>query len=615
MHDVQPEVRSSAGWAKGRRHHGLLRVCLATAVLSACNTLDPQVMSDKLIEASAKSVGHGASDKSKGTTVEGKPGTGNNATSGSECQSGFYGELPESIAGASELRKNYLHAVKGQSTLSASISGLLIPLSAIGIYRGVTHSSEGTTRALTAMGLGASAAYLYANTLTSKPRQGVFLAGADAIGCAVVASRPYLYRCDGTEHKPKLFDTVTDLRKQSISLSKELDKFTAEHMKPQSRIIPATKGSGCEQINCPEEVRKSAPDECKKSLARAQSLCKPGTPEKTERIMPHADTTAAAQAADSAIKTANALLARGEELRGRIMMAGPMLTKKVLDIQSRVSAEVLKTEPGVETVFQSVQSLRGLAFQFSGVDKLSPKPPQADTPAGSGSAQGGTKGEEKRAQPAQLTRPDKAITDLRNLTREVTDLSAQLEDELQLAAGLSAQVSAIAQCQLNLPSLALQIEPDVESIDLPPGGKFEFFAYGGTGPVRATASGMGSAAGGSVQARADGSGGFVYTLPGAASAGDRAVISVSDGSGNLRRAITVSVRDGAQASTGAPAGTLTAKQIDGDPNLKKKFGTYESQRDLEQKIKDCNGKPELNKTPPQFVYLETLLAFEQGGCK
>jgi hypothetical protein len=87
----------------------------------------------------------------------------------------------------------YLEAVVDESTLHNLIGAGLIILSATGLYKGITSSGDSTQKLLAKMGLTAAAGYAYGENFISAPRQRLYLAGADALGCAVLASRPFLY--------------------------------------------------------------------------------------------------------------------------------------------------------------------------------------------------------------------------------------------------------------------------------------------------------------------------------------------------------------------------------------------------------------------------------------
>jgi hypothetical protein len=146
-------------------------------VLGACTTISPVIISQELV-LEQTDLSH---------------------TPGGQADEEFYGELPAVIARVNRLRMRYLDAVSSETTLSNLISAALIPLSAVAMYRGITSSSDSTQNWLAAAGLTGAAAYAYGTTFTSQPRQLIYVAGADALGCASLAARPYLYRRDEIE--------------------------------------------------------------------------------------------------------------------------------------------------------------------------------------------------------------------------------------------------------------------------------------------------------------------------------------------------------------------------------------------------------------------------------
>lgn len=150
---------------------------IALLIPSACTTISPVIISQELVLEQTDPQ-HSPAGPSDGE---------------------FYGELPAVIARVNRLRMRYLDAVSSETTLSNLISAALIPLSAVAMYRGITSSSDSTQNWLAAAGLTGAAAYAYGTTFTAKPRQLIYLAGADALGCASLAARPYLYRRDEIE--------------------------------------------------------------------------------------------------------------------------------------------------------------------------------------------------------------------------------------------------------------------------------------------------------------------------------------------------------------------------------------------------------------------------------
>ena len=76
----------------------------------------------------------------------------------------FHGRLVEAVGAADQLRRNYLGAVNQYAYARSGLALTIIPLTAWGVYRGVT-SSGGATDALAATAIGAAGGYAVGNQL------------------------------------------------------------------------------------------------------------------------------------------------------------------------------------------------------------------------------------------------------------------------------------------------------------------------------------------------------------------------------------------------------------------------------------------------------------------
>src|SRR5688572_9267375 len=250
----------------------------------------------------------------------------------------FYGDLPESIAAVNDLRRRYVDAVGEMSTIQNSIGAGLIPLSALALYKGITSSSDSTQRWLAAAGIGGAAAYAFSTAYSSRPRQTVYLAGADALGCLVTSTRPYLYE------------------KSEFGTDKGSDRKTF--------------------LGALEYLAASA-DRLARRLATSPAL-----PETAE--------------AQRTLESARLTLGKARTLHAQVRLAGTRLREKALEVQNQVSVEVLKTEPDLTAVFRSLETIREHAFRFSGSSLLAPK--KTDTKSGTAIGQSGQTDKDKAIQ-------------------------------------------------------------------------------------------------------------------------------------------------------------------------------------------------------------------------
>jgi hypothetical protein len=94
--------------------------------------------------------------------------------------------LEAATAYGEALREEYFNAISDQAILNSTAGLALIPISAAGLYFGIS----GPQSALLPTALGGAAMFLGANYLHSQPREYVYAEGADAVSCAVIAMAP-----------------------------------------------------------------------------------------------------------------------------------------------------------------------------------------------------------------------------------------------------------------------------------------------------------------------------------------------------------------------------------------------------------------------------------------
>jgi len=102
----------------------------------------------------------------------------------------YAGDLDGAISYANSWRVAYYQAVGNDSLLRNGVALSLVPIGAVSLYRGIT--STGGKNSIAALGLTGASIYGVGSYLESSPRQRVYLAGSQAIGCALLAVRPLL---------------------------------------------------------------------------------------------------------------------------------------------------------------------------------------------------------------------------------------------------------------------------------------------------------------------------------------------------------------------------------------------------------------------------------------
>lgn len=136
-------------------------------VLGGCSTLSPQIFSDRLL-VTGKNAAAGT-----GTAVAVKDANA---------------DVEKAKAEIETVQRRYLTAVSNLSKIPPRVSAALIGISSFALFKALTG---GSTDDIAGAGVAGSAAWAYGTTMTSRPRQLVYIEGARALNCAVVATEPY----------------------------------------------------------------------------------------------------------------------------------------------------------------------------------------------------------------------------------------------------------------------------------------------------------------------------------------------------------------------------------------------------------------------------------------
>jgi hypothetical protein len=239
----------------------------------------------------------------------------------------FYGDLPKAIDYADSLRRSYYDAVGEQSLARNGMAGALVGLSAAALSAAITQAKVETLVAdLAITGAGIAGAGML---LTSSDRQRVYLSGSQAIGCAILSMRPFLI----TEPDYQSFKAAAS-RLPGAIVKLETDVLELQGLVAQFPADPLAA-------------------EAQATIAVSQSLL--------------------ARARAAAAATDNAVL--------QIETAGRTLQTAVDSIKDKVSVEITKTEP-------DLQSILGVANGLGGIQKRLTPAIATTAPAGGAGKKG-----------------------------------------------------------------------------------------------------------------------------------------------------------------------------------------------------------------------------------
>jgi hypothetical protein len=469
------------------------------------------------------------------------------------CSTTFHGDLPYAIAGVDELRRTYYEKMRNETALSNVLLASLIPLSAYALYRGIAHEGESTQNLLLKTGLIGSAAYAGVTMFTSKPRQVIYIAGSDALGCAMLASRPYLFttsdmgdaRTRGTflgdvqflrDRIAALEVAISNAQALSDAARAEFDARPkvsppqpVDKPAPAAKRTPDPKLSSDSALNKPESKKRLADFNARLGTKVQPARAAPAKPEpERETQMREAPELAVARAR---LEEARRVLAQGVALRGQIDIAGSRLRDRALQINNHVSREILKTAPDPSSIFSVVGSIGQNAFRLTGAAALKSTLPVAQA-----------KGPIIRY---SLDDNEKARSALRNATDQVVSAAAAVAQWVQRVDGLTATVGTLAECRFTAPGATLTVTPDVATVEMHAPSSMSFMVSGGTGIPRATVVGgrTSSTPAYALSIQVDASGTYVatFSLTKDATVDDRPVIVFTDGSGNLKHQVAVTV--------------------------------------------------------------------------
>jgi hypothetical protein len=467
-----------------------------------------------------------------------------------------------------------MSAVRAETAFSNVLAVSLIPLSSVAMYKGITGGGHISEKWLSTAGLLGAGMYTYGTTFISKPRQRVYMAGAEALGCLILSSRPLLYsRADMESFKTDLLALNLAVSEVQFAVDLSISRVAARRAEP----IDIKTTQSCRTV--PVTARKLSSDPSWDELRTAYS--EPVATRKCKsRVVETQDGEALRASLDDIerslkgykdeILKAALLRANGDRLIARIDNAGNLLREKAVAVQNQVNTEVMKTEPDIGAVLQSLGNLRALSSQIVGV-----VPPVA---ASSGSPTDGAVAEfqsDKSKVPRKITRAVRAreeelagLPTVINGMARLRAVQGRVQSRLSQAQALSALMSKLDACKFVAPANQLNLVPDVDEAVLLEGGSLSFIVSGGTGAPMAQVAGMGA---NKVKVKVDVSGAIhqivLEMLPGTTLlAGEKLYLQINDGSGNLKRVVEVSgtgeaVQDRPGGTDSSTIKSATQKQL------------------------------------------------------
>lgn len=521
-----------------RRRSGAAAMASCWLLVSGCTTVDPVFVSEQLVVTDYA-----------------------NAAGKADAQQ-YYGELPIVMDAVNRMRYDMLTAVRAETAAKNLIGLTVVVLSALASYKLLTSNGAINEKWLAAVGLGGAAAYFYGTNYITKPRALVYIAGADALNCTVLASSALLL----TKEEVSGYDGKGGLKADIANL----DTKTREVRAVVQRSLSAVKDLG-------ETGTKKATPQPPKTVCEspAPDLGSIGTRNTTfARPQPKCRTVNTETAADLStvifdlvqrqtkalneyelqISAAETVHADGQRLLASIAQAAHQLRSKAEDIRNRVNVEVLNTQPNLDAILQTAGSLRNIGFQMSGWSKFQPSAPQPVAQSDFDAARAKVKTDLQKIIDKIEQEGDKARRAIEALPQAVTPVRQQL----LRAQAASEQTGKLAQCKFTAPANQLSLEPDEESIVVAGASSLVFRVKGGTGSPVATLLGNATGKAKTTVVAAGPAHLVTVDLSAAPSRADRLILHVADGSGTLER--TVSIVGAGQGESGGP--TLAA---DGTP--------------------------------------------------
>ncbi|MBQ0946386.1 hypothetical protein KAK07_23825 [Ideonella sp. 4Y16] len=485
-------------------------------------------------------------------------------------------ELELAYADAAFVRQRYITALQDQGNAVPQLSTVLLGLSALTLFKGLTHPD---TNDLAGAGVLGSAGWAMGNTLLSRPRLDVYRAGARALTCAMAAVEP-IRRVANDLGDPsdapgaktvygaslsveQASENLQTLLERNAGLAQELTVPIPE-IKPTTRTV--RRRPAC---NIPKDASATEALDLRAACDKRPDIVTTETVDKgraagEETVRPAPAAMAAFKRAQRELALAGGVLATAQKAIGANANAGGLLWKKSADIQLAVSEQVDKTVPDLASVMRAAQGMRDSGFLPSGAAPPAPATPaNPAVNAGNAAAQGG--GAKVRTLDAAA---QQSVQEIERASERLGRLRATLDRRVRPFTGLDEPnlINQLNGCSVDTTGVRLAVTPSGEEITVALGTTQVFFVSGGSGVPRADVVAGPTAA--TVDFKPEGGQfRFEFKPPASLVAGDALLLRFTDGAGAASH--TVQVRIAAEKSGAAPATDSPADGKQTDPQASK----------------------------------------------
>ncbi|KPF58001.1 hypothetical protein D621_07135 [beta proteobacterium AAP51] len=471
--------------------------------------------------------------------------------------------LHEAMAEAQQLQFRYINAARQLSEVNAGSSAALLGLSALAVFKGITNP---TTRDLAGLGILASGTYAYGTTMVSRPRQALYLAGADALACALTASQPYDLAAGFVRGAPDSLETLAKNADQAaLQLEQALRALRPLAVDRQIKVnTESPQPALCQGASLtppPKPPASAGADALRlwelqdRNVRKLTRSCAPSRPIDVT-LTAHPEVKPMVEALEAALRSLSRQSQQAGAQIGVIETAPAALWDRMMNIQVKVAGEVIKTEPDIGAVRSAAQGLRSGAFALTGAAAFAA--PAASAASGAASMPQGTpqiaanqpSGEDD-TKPRASPRP---TAELQN-AQIALDAARSAHDPLraklaQLKARVDQVSTPLARCGSagSITAATLNLLPDDTEREVTAGQSISFHVSGGTGiPNALVLAADGSGARNLGPPTIDGARfKFVYSAAATAKEGTRETVQFTDAAGQLATVVHVTVRAAAK---------------------------------------------------------------------
>jgi len=448
---------------------------------------------------------------------------GGGATDECRAESDLEARWQQAEADTRDARARYVRRLEELGSVTPTVGRLMLALGTFGLLRGINASGSGDIPRAAVLG---TAAYGYGALAASPPREQVYIAGIEALSCALAAAEP-LGRAI-----PQLGGSVNDedsLRGRRAQAAIELGKVieAVSDLKPMmlevhqvASVSPQCRGPApnCVPAQQPDALSRET---CTQALAEWQDRCR--APGAASSLQPPPRLAKVYRALSAEQEAIAATLRTADETIRRVESAPRRLLAQSASIQASVAKEAQKTSPDLNAV--------------AAVVALVKREGTPSAPASSGSPSPGA-AQSKAAKPYALDGDAKAtVAAAEALVERARDARLRLAVLLDdIAARTSGAEEGLAQCSVSVPGVTLDVVPGDTALSVKAGGKLMFDVGGGSGVPTASAM-FGSVSGRLVEGQLR----FEYQAPAQVPDGPD-IITFRDGARQARHVVKVTVQ-------------------------------------------------------------------------